>query len=422
MARGQKYGNESIDVLRKGCLDHYDSVACSRISVLVLIGGMTLVFVLLKIVKYHAYKHSRMHHYLIFYFSATQCILCIFNSIFGTRHPQLDFATYYLKLLHFIVVCHFFSSSAAKNRHRDDIIQHVVNPILGLYTLYLTAVILMGMVDITSTWTQCFRPYWLMLSGADFTAVQLFASVALYLTYDSKRSAISALVLPTIRFETRDIWLIVFAFEVSAFVSIFFDGLMIFIGKEETGCSGIYNHVQIYYSLFIIIITVLKYLLPTWMLLAVFQPIRVKSRPSEVGLTSHYNLDRFCENQYRRILFSPNLGTSTLSNHPTIPYSNDSPLYGSFGDFSYTDSLSDISPTIANRWSLDEDCDLVDKRSGGFEQSNDANNGKFTVSQYQSYHEKTIKLPDDKNNITNAQTSCDLSTINEESHSVTGSS
>lgn len=67
-----------------------------------------------------------------------------------------------------------------------------------------------------------------MLSTADFIAVQLFATVALYLTHNSKRSAISTLMLPTMNSQTRDLWLVTAVYEVSAVVSVVFDAVMSF--------------------------------------------------------------------------------------------------------------------------------------------------------------------------------------------------
>lgn len=75
MARSQKYSNDTVDVLNKGCFTHFDSIACARISVLVLISVITFLFVVLKIIKYHIYKHSLVHHYVVFYVSAIQCII-----------------------------------------------------------------------------------------------------------------------------------------------------------------------------------------------------------------------------------------------------------------------------------------------------------------------------------------------------------
>ncbi|XP_034951959.1 uncharacterized protein [Chelonus insularis] len=362
MARSQKYGNETLDALNKGCLDLYDSIACGRISMLVLVSAITCFFIMMKIVKYHAYRHAQIHHYVILYVSVIQCFACATSSIFGMKYPQLDFTNSFLKLLQFILICHLHWAAAARSRHRDDIVQHVVNPVLCLYMLYCTTVVLMGMVDISGTWTECLRPYWLMLSSADFIAVQVFAIVALYLTHNNKHSAISTLMLPTMNSQTRDLWLVTAVYEVSAVVSVVFDAVMSFMGREVTGCSGIYNHVQIYYSSIIFLVMVVKYFLPTWTLLCVFQPSRVKSRPSEVALTSHYSMDGACYNQYRRMFFARNPDGHTPVPYPSIPYPTESPLYGSLGDFSYTDSSPDISPTVARLWP-----GIDDETCSGFE-------------------------------------------------------
>ena len=74
---------------------------------------------------------------------------------------------------------------------------------------------------------------------------------------------------------------------------------MISVGREEHGCSGIYDHVQLYYSSATVVITILKFFVPTWTLLCIFQPSRVKSRPSEVALTSHYNTVRDSFKRYK---------------------------------------------------------------------------------------------------------------------------
>ncbi|XP_051160796.1 uncharacterized protein LOC127281223 [Leptopilina boulardi] len=355
MGRSRKYGNDTIDVLNKGCLDFYDTMACGRISILVFISAITFLLILLKLIKYHRYRHLQMHHYAIFYVSAIQYILCGSSFLLGVRYPQLDFITNFFKLFQFILICHLHWSLAARSRHRDDIVQHVINPVLCLYTLYCTTVVLMGMVDINGTWTECFRPYWLMLSSADFIAVQLFAVVALYLTHSSRQTAISALMLPSSSSQTRDLWLVTAVYELSATVSVVFDAAMTLLEKEEHGCSGIYNHVQLYYSSATVIVTILKFFVPTWTLLCVFQPSRVKSRPSEVALTSHYNMDGSCYNQYHRMFASQNGILSTSIPYPSIPYPIESPIFGSYGDFSYTDSSPDASPTITRCWNGNED-------------------------------------------------------------------
>jgi hypothetical protein len=77
----------------------------------------------------------------------------------GSLYPQLDFTACFLKLLQFTIICHLHWSLAARTLHREDIVQHVINPVLCLYVLYCTTVALMGMVDVTGTWTECMRKY-----------------------------------------------------------------------------------------------------------------------------------------------------------------------------------------------------------------------------------------------------------------------
>ncbi|XP_015600589.1 uncharacterized protein LOC107270254 [Cephus cinctus] len=418
MARSRKYGNDTLDVLSRGCFEPYDGIACGRVGILVVISVLTFLFVVSKIIKYHAYKYSQMHHYAIFYISAVQCIMCAASFVFGIRYPQLDFTTNFFKLLQFILICHLYWSVAASSRHRDDIVQHVVNPVLCLYTLYYITVVLMGMVDISGTWTECLRPYWLMLSGADFIAVQLFAVVALYLTQNNSHSAISALMLPIASSQTRDLWLITAVYEISAVVSIVFDAVMSFMGREETGCSGIYNHIQLYFSSLTVIVVVLKYFLPTWTLLSIFQPVCVKSRASEVALTSHYNTDGTCYNQYRRMFFSQNGGLPVPIPYPTIPYPSESPIYGGFGDYSYPDSSPDASPSITQRkGDMDQESyGAFEKHFINIDQKRDTLESQYRMDQNRQTLERSLRVGEDREEFEKKalQKNSNLTTINEE--------
>ncbi|OXU26161.1 hypothetical protein TSAR_015570 [Trichomalopsis sarcophagae] len=420
MARSRKFDNNTLDVLNKGCLDLYDSVACGRISLLVFLSVITLFFVILKIIKYHSYKHSQMHHYAIFYISAIQCIVSAASFILGIRYPQLHFATNFFKLYQFILICHLHWSMAARSRHRDDVVQHVINPILCLYTLYCITVVLMGMVDISGTWTECFRPYWLMLSSADFIAVQLFAIVALYVTHSNRQLVISALMMPATSSQTRDLWLVTAVYEVSAAVSVVFDAIMVLMGRDESGCSGIYNHVQLYYSSLLIVLMVLKYFVPTWTLLCVFQPSRVKSRPSEVALTSHYNMDGSCYNQYHR-MFLPTFGSSGSIPYPALSYPTNSPMFGAIGDFS--DSSPDASPTIARYWTgLDDDSYCgYEKHFINVDQQKEMLESQYRMEQNRQNLEKSLglDLDNDKKEKNSPDNNRYLTTISEESANVT---
>lgn len=82
-------------------------------------------------------------------------IFSMSSFMIGHRLPQLKFSANFLKLLQFSVICHLHWSSSAIAHHKEDIIQHAINPGLCLYMIYCTAVALMGMVDIGMPWNEC---------------------------------------------------------------------------------------------------------------------------------------------------------------------------------------------------------------------------------------------------------------------------
>ncbi|XP_063232529.1 uncharacterized protein LOC134536652 [Bacillus rossius redtenbacheri] len=286
--RGKKFDNDTIDVVNKGCFDNYDTLACVRTSFLTILSAITLVFVILKIVKYHVYRHPQLHHYVIFYVSAVLCFMCGASFMAGARYPQLDFSACFLKLLQFALICHLHWSLGARAARREDVVQHVVNPVLCLYVLYCTTVALMGMVDVTGSWTQCMRPYWLMLSSADLVLVQLFVVMALYMTHRSEGLSSLASFKST---QKRDLWSVVVVYEVSAVLAVTLDAIMRFVGSEVSGCSGLFGHTQVLYSTVMAVFAMAKFLLPTWVLLCVFQPVEGDAHNSEVALASRYSLD-----------------------------------------------------------------------------------------------------------------------------------
>nr|CAD7398084.1 unnamed protein product [Timema poppensis] len=254
LPRGRKFDNDTIDVVNKGCFENFDTLACVRTSFLTTVSAITGT-----------------------------------SFMVGSRYPQLDFSACFLKLLQFTVICHLHWSLAARTLHREDVVQHVINPVLCLYVLYSTTVALMGMVDVTGTWTECMRPYWLMLSSADFVIVQMFVITAIYVTH--RTDGISSLASFKSS-QKRDLWTIVIVYEFSAVLGISYDVIMKFVGNEMLGCSAMFGHTQLFYSTVIAVFMMAKFLVPLWTILCVFQPIEGDTRNSEVALASRYNLSK----------------------------------------------------------------------------------------------------------------------------------
>lgn len=338
LSRVRKFGNDSIDVANKGCWEPYDTLACLRTGLLTTASTITLIFIIVKIIKYHIFRNTRMHHYAIFYTSAIECIVCTTSFMVGNRFPQIELAACFLKLAIFALVCHLHWSLAARSLGRPDIIQHVVNPVLCLYLLYCVAVALMGMVDVAGSWIECQRPYWLMLSVADFVSVQLFSIAALYILHRSGGVQ---------RTQYRDLWSIILVYQVSAVLSFTFDIVMKLVGSNESGCSGVFGHTQLFYSITISIFGLAKFLVPLWTLLCVLQPFEDRSRASEVALATSYNVDGTSPPMYPVMGNFHPYEQMRLPNPLGAPFHTRSPQVG-FIDMTFPDTDSSVNSSPTN--------------------------------------------------------------------------
>ena len=123
-----------------------------------------------------------------------------------------------------------------------------------------------------------------MLSSADFIGVQLFLIAGVYITRKINEVSTLECVKKT---QKRNLWSIIFAFEVSAITGLVYDvtirtSIFIFafsllilcriviviiliffqlVGDEIVGCSGIFGHAQLIYSPVFFMFMVLKFCL-----------------------------------------------------------------------------------------------------------------------------------------------------------------
>jgi hypothetical protein len=168
-----------------------------------------------------------------------------------------------------VVICHFHWSLAARIIHKESLVDVVIKPIVGVYMVYFTVVAAFGMVDVSTSWTQCMKPYWLMLSSGDFLVVQLFSFAGYFITVKINSVSSSEVLKRT---QKRDLWSLIFAFEVSALFPFVYDVCIMVMGDETIGCSGIFGHRQEVYTPVVFTFLLFKFLLPIWTMLAVFQP------------------------------------------------------------------------------------------------------------------------------------------------------
>lgn len=275
------FENRSIDVALKGCFEYYDITACVRNTLLTTLGFSTLLLCILRIIRLHYVHHPQIHQYLVFYFASFEVLFLTLKWIVLTTVYQLEFAASYLKLLQFILLCHFHWSLVSRILHQRRLISWVIVPILCAFFGFLTAVSIMGMVSHLSTWVECLAPHWLLLSVAETLGIQLYVVAGIYIT--KKINSISA--LDSFKWEQKkDLWSVIITYEFSSLISLIYYATLQVLGSFEIGCSGVFDHMQEIYSPVYATFMVIKYLLPIWVMFLIFYPTRGCVSSEDEGL------------------------------------------------------------------------------------------------------------------------------------------
>lgn len=276
--------NDTNDVAIKGCFVGYDAIACLRRSILSFLMVITFILCLIKVGRLHSVQHEQTHHFVIFYLALVECITCVTNWMLSGHYPELDLAATALKILQLVTLCHYNWIQAWRVLQRRPLRSSIWFPIFGSFSTYVIVVTSLGMLDISSSWTECFKPYWLMLSAADFILVQVFLVAGVYIT--RKINEISTLECVK-KNQKKNLWSAIVAFEISAIVGLAFDITVRVLGTEELGCSGIFAHTQLIYSPVFFMFMVFKFCLPVWSLLSVLEPLPGGIPYCEILATSH---------------------------------------------------------------------------------------------------------------------------------------
>ncbi|KAJ8314734.1 hypothetical protein KUTeg_006884 [Tegillarca granosa] len=177
----------------------------NKSSVLTFLAVITALLCIMKIVRLHILRHPAWHQYLIFYCASLECTIGGVHWVLVT-YAQLDFVLQYLKLIQFLVMCHFYWTLATRALRREKLTKWFLMPFLFLVCVYFTVIATLGIVNVQPALIECLQPYWLELSGAEFATVQLFAVAGFYIT--RRLNEIST--LDSVRWsQKRDLWCIV---------------------------------------------------------------------------------------------------------------------------------------------------------------------------------------------------------------------
>ncbi|KAI0224258.1 hypothetical protein LSAT2_024725 [Lamellibrachia satsuma] len=199
-------GNDSIDVVLRGCFGCFDTIACARNGVISGLVIITAVLCFVRAFHLHLTRHPVLHQYIIFYCATLECILCAVHWLLG-HHAQFDFVMQYLKLVQFLLVSHLYWTMATRVLRKEALTHRLLLLLFLVSLIYFTVVASLGIIHIQPSWIECLQPYWLALSSVEFLLVQLFMVSGVYIT--RRLNEISTLDSLR-RAQKRDLWILIF--------------------------------------------------------------------------------------------------------------------------------------------------------------------------------------------------------------------
>ncbi|KAK6732568.1 hypothetical protein RB195_016750 [Necator americanus] len=285
--------NRSIDVLCANCVSPQEPIACLRSGLIALAGIITAMVALTRIIHLHATSPSHLR-LLLFYILCVHCIAGSFEWLLGWT-TQLSLFISYAKALELLLICYFYLDVASKMMHWSSIAgKRLCFSALFLMFTYFTLFLIVGFLISIEPWRDCHAPYWIWFSAGEFIMVQLM--VGSFFLILQRMSRISA--APNIRAnQRRDLFSLFWTFETSTLADLGYHVSLFCLADDRRGCSGVFDHDQLRYSLLKFPYDIVSFLMPVWAILYVF---RTTTKPNA------YN-DDSTESLY------PSYGSSTSS-------------------------------------------------------------------------------------------------------------
>ncbi|GIY96100.1 uncharacterized protein CEXT_575711 [Caerostris extrusa] len=312
--RNTSWENISVDVVVKGCFDYYDTTACIRSSLLTLVGFITLLLCTFRIVKLHILHHPQIHQYLVFYSASFELLCLIVKWMAVNGLYQLEYVASYLKMIQFILLCHFHWSLVSRILHQQKLITWIIIPLLVGFLSVYSSITALALLTRFSPSEECLvynmqksKPK-IVISGSNSThnvshqnldgrhkysipikirqsccspldsvvfhrifGDSIVCCSGIYIT--RKINSISA--MDSFKWEQkRDLWSVIVIYQLSSIASLAYFISLQALGSSSAGCSEIFNHAQNIYSPVYATFMIIKYILPILVMLFVFYPTR----------------------------------------------------------------------------------------------------------------------------------------------------
>uniref|UniRef100_A0A0N5ALE2 DUF1084 domain-containing protein n=1 Tax=Syphacia muris TaxID=451379 RepID=A0A0N5ALE2_9BILA len=269
--------NHSFDIFTKNCVNDYDSTACIRGSAIGFLSIITAILCGIRIFNLHRPSRPDYHKIVLFYVLFLQAFIGSLEWLFGWK-SQTALFNIYARALELLIICHFYLSVVCIlmrwNNHTATRLPVLALTVMFIYFTFLLAV---GLVFAMEPWRDCRAPYWIWLSGGNVLTVQMivlsFAIIIRRLNSISSGEGV-------FRHHKQQFFSLLWAFETSTLVDLGYHITLYLLAGQE-GCSSVFRHNQIRYTIVKVPYELISFLLPIWIILLVFQPLR-KSNSSYV--------------------------------------------------------------------------------------------------------------------------------------------
>lgn len=261
-------GNNSLNLSLAftGCFKTFNTASCVRDSCLTILAVITCLVCAVKLYKLHSHRHSLLNQYVIFYSGIVECILCGINWLY-LAITALHLITQFIKVAcQFLVVTKFHCCLAAKMMGFEDSFKRYSNKVVGAVFFIILIIVIVGLATMKNEYKECAEPEWLLLSSTEILVVQVFMVSGIYITRELNNVRMLA---DNRTAQKRDLWGIIFIFEVSALISLAHDIVMRVTGPKNN-CQGIFLSNKAGYTAVYITVNITRWLLPLWTMAAIF--------------------------------------------------------------------------------------------------------------------------------------------------------
>lgn len=148
----------------------------------------------------------------------------------------------------------------------EDRFKRYSNKLVAAVFITLAVFAIVGLATMKNEYRECTEPEWLLLSSAEILVAQVFLMSGIFIT----RELNNVRMLEDNRTaQKRDLWGIIFIFELSALVSLVHDLVMRITGPKNN-CQGVLLSSKAGYTAVYITVNIIRWLLPIWAMAAIF--------------------------------------------------------------------------------------------------------------------------------------------------------